>query len=148
MQIRRKKYPNPIQDKYLWTMHSHDKMREYNLSESRVKRIVRHPTRVEKSIIEDEQIVAAMQPAGGKNYTEIWVIYKLEKSKSPSSQKSVKSEGINFIENAAYKKLLQQTGAFSSGKIKVITAWRYPGKSPARDPIPEDILSDIRGILQ
>lgn len=147
MQIRRKtkSYASPIQDKYLWTMHSHDKMREYNLSEPRVKRIIRHPTRVEKSIIEDEQIVAAMQPAMGKHYAEIWVIYKIEKLKVKSSELKVKKD---FIENAAYQKLMQQIGGKGQGKIKIITAWRYPGKSPERDPIPEDILSEIRSILQ
>ena len=124
-------------------MHSHDKMREYNLSESRIKRIIRHPTRVEKSIIEDEQIVAAMQPAGGKNYSEIWVIYKIEKKEAGRRG----SEG-KFIQNPAYQKLLQQTeGGFGGGKIKIITVWRFPGKSSARDPIPEDILSEIRSIL-
>ena len=136
-------------------MHSHDKMREYNLSEPRVKRIIRHPTRVEKSIIEDEQIVAAMQPAGGKNYAEIWVIYKIEKHAPRSaladfagSKVDSRKSSVDFIQNTAYKKLLAQTGGFGQGKIKVITAWRYPGKSPERDPIPEDILSEIRGILQ
>lgn len=31
------------------------------------------------------------------------------------------------------------------GKIKVITAWRYPGKSPIRGPIPipEEILQEL-----
>ena len=32
-------------------------------------------------------------------------------------------------------------------QIKIISAWRYPGKSPARNPIPPDILREIRSIL-
>lgn len=32
-------------------------------------------------------------------------------------------------------------------RIKVITAWRYPGKSPKRNPIPQEILDEIYSIL-
>ena len=31
--------------------------------------------------------------------------------------------------------------------IKIITAWRYPGESPARDPIPKEILDEIKAIV-
>jgi hypothetical protein len=34
-----------------------------------------------------------------------------------------------------------------SKKIKVITAWRYPGRSPARDPVPAEILREIKRII-
>ncbi|MDO8742942.1 MAG: hypothetical protein Q7J30_00010 [Candidatus Azambacteria bacterium] len=34
-----------------------------------------------------------------------------------------------------------------NSKLKIITAWRYPGKSPARDPIPQEILDEIRSIV-
>jgi len=32
-------------------------------------------------------------------------------------------------------------------RVKVITAWRYPGKSPARNPIPQEILDEIKSII-
>lgn len=32
-------------------------------------------------------------------------------------------------------------------QIKIITAWRYPGKSPARNPIPQEILDEIRALI-
>lgn len=32
-------------------------------------------------------------------------------------------------------------------KITVITAWRYPAKSPERDPVPQDVLREVRGIV-
>ena len=32
-------------------------------------------------------------------------------------------------------------------QIKIITAWRYPGKSPARNPIPKEILDEIKSII-
>ena len=84
-----------------------------------MKRIIRHPVRVEEGIF--EHAVAAMQAAEGKNYSEIWVLYVLMRGNNSSVQKK--------------------------GKIKIISAWRYPGKSPARDPIPPEILREIRSIL-
>ena len=32
-------------------------------------------------------------------------------------------------------------------QIKIITCWRYPGKSSSRDPIPAEILREIRMML-
>lgn len=97
--------------KYLWTQHSIYKMRHYGLSQQRIKRIVRHPSRTEEAII--PKMIAAMQPAGGKNYSEIWTIYQL-----------IKKQKV----------------------IKIITAWRYPGKSPIHNPIPMEILEEIKSI--
>ncbi len=34
-----------------------------------------------------------------------------------------------------------------SKNIKIITAWRYPGKSPARNPIPQEILEEIKLLI-
>ncbi len=109
-------------DRYYWTKHSLYKMRHYGLSGQRIKRVIRHPARVEEAIVPN--LIAAMSPCGrspegrqptrGKNYSEIWTIYKpLKKTK----------------------------------QIKVITAWRYPGKSPARNPIPQEILDEIKSII-
>jgi len=96
--------------KYSWTNHVWSKMRFYGISESRIKRIIRFPKRIEEGIV--EKTVAVMQPAGTKRYQEIWVMYKLSRS-----------------------------------KLKIITAWRYPGKSPERDPIPAEIIQEIKSIL-
>ncbi len=93
-------------EKYVWTAHSQVKMRQYGLSESRVKRIIRYPSRYEEGIV--PHTVAVMQPAGTKRYSEIWAMYKL-----------------------------------AGKKMKIITAWRYPGLSPKRDPIPPEILEEI-----
>ena len=95
---------------YVWTRHAHDKMRYYRLSEARVKRIIRHPSRIEEGIADGA--VACMQPADGKTYSELWTMYALKQK-----------------------------------QIIVITAWRYPGKSPERDPIPPDILREIRLLI-
>ena len=97
-------------EKYAWTRHSREKMRYYKLTESRVKRIIRHPARVEEGILEGA--VACMQPSESKRYSEIWVMYVLKNQ-----------------------------------QIKIITAWRYPGKAPERDPIPTHILQDIMSLI-
>lgn len=100
---------------FLWTNHVKMKMGHYRLTEARVKRIIRHPARIEEGILEGG--IACMQPAGGKQYSEIWALYVLVGIKDKSK------------------------------KIKIITAWRYPGRSPSRDPIPPEVLQEIKGIL-
>lgn len=116
-QYQNKNYPQNT-DKYIWTNHSVMKMRYYGLSENRIKRIIRFPARIEEGIAPNT--VAAMQPADSKKkYQEIWTMYQIQKS-NLKNQKS---------------------------KIKVITAWRYPGKSPKRDPIPREIMQEIQNLL-
>ena len=115
------KVPAQKEEKYVWTRHARDKMRYYRLTESRMKRIIRYPGRIEEGILEGA--VACMQPAGGRQYSEIWVMYL------------VTANGKSQTAYRAYK------------QIKIITAWRYPGKSPARDPIPEEVLREIKNIL-
>ncbi len=107
---------NLVGDKYQWTGHSLFKMRYYGLSQQRIKRIVRHPSRVEEAIVPN--LIAVMQPADGKRYSEIWAMYKIN------------------------SKLKTQ-----SAKIKIITAWRYPGKSPERNPIPKEVLDEIKRLV-
>lgn len=104
-------------EKYVWTNHARDKMRHYRLTESRIKRIIRSPKRTEEGILENT--IACMQPAGGKNYSEIWVMYLISEKLKTKNEK----------------------------QLKIITAWRYPGKSPERDPIPSEILREIKSIL-
>ena len=108
--------------KYSWTNHVFQKMQYYGLSESRIKRIVRFPKRLEEGIA--PQTVAVMQPAGTKRYQEIWVMYKLAKRATND------------------RKLLT-----NNKQIKIITAWRYPGKSPERDPVPAEIIREIKALL-
>lgn len=88
-------------------------MRHYGISESLVKRVMRHPDRVEEAIVPG--LVAAMKKTKSKNHPEVWVMYY------------------------AVKK--------SGQKIKVVTAWRYPGVSPERDPVPDAILNEVRSII-
>src|SRR3989344_3545044 len=91
-----------------WTSHSRAKMRQYKLSESRVKRVLNHPERIEGGIA--DKTVALMQPAGtAKHPYEIWV-------------------------------MAQDTAK----RRKVISAWRYPGKTRPGEPLPEVIMKEFR----
>lgn len=56
----------------LWTMHSRDKMRQYRLSEGRVRRILNAPHRTEEGIAEGT--IAMMQRSTGKSPYELWVM--------------------------------------------------------------------------
>ncbi|OGZ94546.1 MAG: hypothetical protein A2131_00835 [Candidatus Sungbacteria bacterium GWC2_49_10] len=148
-----------IADKYLWTVHARIKMRHYRLTESRVKRVMRHPARIEEGILENA--VACMQPAEGKNYSEIWVMYVLARgdaisrhdSPGPAPGSLRKSEISAFGGpsksrfSLSRKRIAARNDGEGAGRIKIITAWRYPGKSPSRDPVPAEILKEIRRIL-
>ncbi len=126
--------PPKNDSKYTWTSHAWGKMQHYAISEQRIKRIIRFPKRVEEGVAEDT--IAAMQPAGAKGQQEIWVMYSIftPKKESPTEKK-------DFVEKSIANYFLPNK------KIRVITAWRYPGKSPSRDPIPKEILSELRSLL-
>lgn len=118
--------------RYQFTLHSEYKMREYHLSRQRVIRIIRAPHRTETGIVENT--VAVMQPAstkrvGGKETwsQELWVMYKVM--------------GQGKMTKSKLERALNQS------ELKIISAWRYPGVSPERDPIPSEILQEIvRGL--
>ena len=115
-------------ENYHWTDHVKMKMRRYGLSESRVKRVLRHPKRLEIGVAEDT--VAGMQPAGSKKHPfESWVMWATSRKLQSANSKSSKT-GFNF----------------SGEKITIISAWRYPGVSPFREPppIPEDVWEALR----
>ncbi len=106
----------PPDEKIHWTQHSKGKMRYYRLSEKRVKRILRKPDRKDLGVA--PRTVAVMQVAGTKKHpTEIWVMYQ----KTPKAKKT------------------------KQRMIKIISAWRYPGRSPKGQPppIPEDTLWEL-----
>lgn len=118
--------------RYFFTLHSEYKMREYHLSRQRVIRVIRSPRRTETGIVENT--VAVMQPASTKRTNgketwaqELWVMYKV------------------LTPGKLTKSKLEQT--LNQSELKIISAWRYPGVSPKRDPIPSEILQEIaRGL--
>lgn len=114
-----------------WTSHVKKKMLYYRLSENRLKRVLRNPKRKEEGIA--PKTIAVMQPAGSKKHpTEIWLMYQILKSKSPL-----------FAHNK------NQKSKVKGQKLRIISAWRYPGRSPVGKPppIPEDILQELEKII-
>ncbi len=114
--------PSPQKEKIVWTNHSKEKMRYYRLSENRVLNIFRKPGRKEEGIAEGT--IAAMQPAGTKkNPKEIWMMYQVVKSR-------IKNQRLR--------------------KIKIISAWRYPGVTPVgeRPVLPDDTISKLDSLIK
>ncbi len=101
-----------------WTKHAEAKMRQYGLSESRVRRVMHTPTRVEEGIAPDT--IAMMQPASVRGMI-----------------------GKESIWNQEIWVMLTETKA----KRTVISAWRYPGVTKPGDPIPEEIMRELRSII-
>ncbi len=119
-----------VNERIFWTKHSKEKMRQYRLSENRLKRVLRFPERKETGIA--PETIAVMQSTGRKKRpTEIWLMYQIVNQKS--NLKNQKSLPVGRQE-----------------KIKIISAWRYPGRSPIREapPIPEDILQELNRIIK
>jgi len=111
----------PSEGKIHWTKHSKEKMRQYQLSEKRVLRVLRHPDRKEMGVA--PKTIALMQSTGTKKHpTEIWLMYQLVSSKIKKQKPKLR-------------------------QIRIISTWRYPAISPkGKPPIPEDTL-DILGDL-
>ena len=112
-------------EKYEWTQHAVFKMKQYGLTAQRILRVVKNPQRTEEGIVKNT--IAVMQPASlrtkdGKRVwsQEIWAMYQIKRK----------------TQNAKLKAIGQR-------RIRIISAWRYPGVSPKRDPIPEEILREL-----
>lgn len=106
-----------------WTKHAKTKMRFYKLSEQRIKRVLNSPKRTEEGIAPNT--AAMMQPAfinTSKHKPtwsqEIWIMIQKTKRKSPNAN-----------------------------RIKIISAWRYPGMTNPGDPLPEEILNELKMII-
>ena len=117
-------------DRYCWTQHSIMKMQFYGLSEQKILGVIRRPQRKEEGIVKDT--VAVMQPVSPKSdkdgktiwKTEVWVMYQVKKNKNRKNMSEL-------------QKLLFRE------QMKIISAWRYPGVSPQKNPIPQEILREI-----
>lgn len=106
----------------VWTQHAQQKMIFYRLSESGVKRVLYHPDRVEEGIA--PETVASMKKAGSQKHPyEIWIMY--QKIRLAGREK---------------KGLL-----VNSSRMRIISAWRYPGQSsPGKKiEIPDDVYQDL-----
>lgn len=119
---------NKKYDKYIFTNHAYYKMQHYRLSESLVKRVIRYPIRIEEGILKDA--VACMRPAHSTSLTQTYF-----KSSAQASKKR-------------YSEIWTMYVIMPSKQIKIITAWRYPGKSPERNPVPLEVIEEARRILE
>jgi hypothetical protein len=109
-------------EKIAWTNHVKEKMKYYRLSEKRVLNILRRPGRKEEGIADGT--IAAMQPTGTKkNPTEVWMMYQ-------AVSKTIRGQKFK--------------------KLKIISAWRYPGITPLgeRPILPDDTALELKGILE
>lgn len=130
-------------DRFEWTKHIQMKMRQYGISESRVKRVVRAPQRVEHGVADGT--AAAMQPlstrrdpaTGRKVWTqEIWVMYCAKsKVKSQKSKDELHEAGSGAMQRV--------TAMLAPPKMRLISVWRYPGVSKERDGIPPEIWDEM-----
>jgi hypothetical protein len=108
---------------YFWTEHAKYKMQYYGLSAQRILGVIRNPKRKEEGIVKNT--IAVMSPVSPKIVNgktiwkqETWVM--LQKKKEARSKNKA---------------------------VKIISAWRYPGVSPKRNPIPEEIISEIKNMV-
>lgn len=120
------------------------KMRQYRLSESRVKRVLRHPKRLEVGVAPDT--VAGMQPAGSKKHPyEIWVMW-CNKFKTQNSKLKTTNQNSPHPNPPLDKGRERLKFKFNPPQTIIISAWRYPGISPINKPppIPEDVWEMVR----
>ena len=126
-------------EKYRWTNNVKDKMIYYGISESLIKRITRFPKRKEEGIAPGT--TAVMQPTSNKKKPqEIWVMYQ------QINQKSIRRPA----DKNQNSKTRPPGFEFRVPKIRIISAWRYPGVSPVgkKIPIPEEILQELNNLLE
>jgi hypothetical protein len=129
-------------EKYFWTEHAKFKMKFYGLSPQRVLRVIRAPQRIEEGIVANT--IAVMQPTstrvknGKKTWSqEIWCMFQ-NKSKSQKSKGKIPSQNSKIIHNSRF--LIHNS---AKPQLRIISAWRYPGVSPKKDPIPREILEEL-----
>lgn len=120
--------------RYKWTQHSFLKMRQYGIGPSKVLSIINNPKRKEEGIV--PKTVAVMKPAGSQKHPyELWVMYQSRQSGTIS-----KSKFPTRLPNGQVSKQIKNS------QFKIISAWKYPGISPKRNPIPEEILAELKNI--
>lgn len=104
---------------FYWTNHAKYKMRFYRLSEQMVRGVIARSKRIEEGIAPGT--IAYMKQAGSKiRPHEIWVM-----AATTQEQANKKNQQLN------------------NRKLRVISAWRYPGITKPGKPLPRMILQEI-----
>lgn len=117
-------------EQFVWTNHSIDKMRQYGLSEQRVRSVLHTPKRKEDGVAPNTS--AVMQSTGTKKHpSEVWVMYQdiNIKSSMPNDQSNPNDQFLK------------------PNKRRIISTWRYPGISPIRTvpEIPPEVWDILDG---
>lgn len=124
----------------VWTKHAEYKMKQYGLSRQRILGVMRRPERKEVGIV--PRTIAVMCPVSPKTIgdkktwrQEIWMLYQ-ERKKPLIARFGIVSDGF--------------ARELDAKEVRIISAWRYPGMSPKRHPIPEEILREFErsGMLE
>ena len=107
----------PKDDKnFSWTQHVKNKMLHYRISEQKIKTVLKNSARKEEGIAPKTTAVMKRNDTP-KRKEEIWVMFQ---RLGENNKRQVK-------------------------RIRIISAWRFPGISPKGKeiPIPEDILKEL-----
>lgn len=126
-----------------WTQHSLFKIQFYSLSAQKVLGVIKKPERKEEGIVKNT--IAVMRPVnpkilnGKKNWKqEVWVMYQTRRAGNLNDQISNPKQ----IRNSKFK-----IKNFAKRQLRIISAWRYPGVSPQKNPIPSDILAEVESLV-
>ena len=141
----------PISSTYIWTKHAQAKMAFYRISPSRIRRIIKSPVRIEEGIAPNT--VAFMQPVSYKTKDglrtwsqEYWVMAVTGKpvKVNPFGRPRIDAERSRSIKSKTLRRIVQTSGS----KVKIISAWRYPGKTRPGASLPDEILSEVHEALR
>lgn len=89
-------------------------MRFHGLSESRVRRALRAPSRVEEGIAPASVAFVHISPPSARS--EVWVL-------------ALRFSGVEV------------SGRRSA--LRILSAWRYPGRTKPGTPLPDSILAEV-----
>ena len=135
-------------DKYYWTDHSIFKMKQYGLSAQRILRVIRAPKRKEEGIVKNT--IAVMQPTSISHKNgkvkwsqEIWAMYQLKNSKSQETNSKPRAAEQSSLRGKQIRNSKFEIRNLANRQIRIISAWRYPGISPKKNPVPEEIISEL-----
>lgn len=106
---------------FFWTKHVTEKMRYYGLSAQKILGVINRPLRKEEGIVKNT--IAVMQPASVKT-----------------------TAGKPVWRRETW--VMYQKSKIKGKQSKIISAWRYPGVSPKKNPIPEEILREASEELE
>ncbi len=139
-------------EEFYWTSHALFKMRCYGLSAQKVLGVIKRPARKEGGIVKNT--IAVMQPVNPKIVNgkkiwkqEVWVMYQTKRiANKELGIKNIEKEKLKNIQNSI-RQPADKIQNSAKRQLCIISAWRYPGVSPQKNPIPGEILAEIGKII-